>query len=378
MKFCIFVFESILEKMNPFGIIYNPNYFCDRKNEVNSLTDNVDNGLNTLIHSPRRLGKTALIQHFFHLLEKGKTWDTIYIDLFSTQNMNDLISLLAETILKKYHSKNIFSGIKTVLKGISPTVKFAPDGSPSVSLNLMENEQKHTLGELMYFLNRRKKPVLIAFDEFQEVAAYPEKAEATLRSFIQHLDNVKFIFSGSSNHLLQEMFYSAKRPFYQSSEVLVLEKIPHEEYKQFISETFKKNKKSIEEEAVNTILEFSEIYTYYTQICSNQCFSKTEKFLTVRDTQKILDEYIESRKADYIQLLNLLPVNQKKLAIAVAKEGAVTQPTALDFIMKYNLPAVSSTLQSVKSLADKEIVYHHNRKYIIYDVFFKQFLVRYY
>ena len=124
--------------------------------------------------------------------------------------------------------------------------------------------------------------------------------------------------------------------------------------------------------------QFSEVYTYYTQICSNQCFSKTKKRLTANDAKKILDEYLESRKADYIQLINLLPANQKKLAIAVAKEGEVAQPTSLDFIMKYNLPAVSSTLQSVKSLADKEIVYHHNGKYIIYDVFFKQFLVRYY
>ena len=364
--------------MNPFGIIYNPEYFCDREKESELLKNNADNGLNTLIHSPRRLGKTALIQHLFHLLEKEKKWDTIYIDLFSTQNMNGLIVQLAEKILRKYHKKNIFQGVTTILKGISPTITLSPDGSPSLSLNLIESQQKQTLEDLMTFLNNRKNPILIAFDEFQEVAAYPEKAEATLRGHIQHLNNVRFIFSGSSNHLLQDMFYSAKRPFYQSSEVLVLDKIKRETYHRFISETFSKNKKSIDDEAVEAILDFSETYTYYTQISCNQCFSKTDKHLSISETSTILDDYLESRKADYVQLMNLLPENQKKVVIAVAKEGTVAQPTAFDFILKHKLPAGSSTLQAIKSLTEKEILYYYQDKYLIYDVFFKQFLARYY
>lgn len=364
--------------MNPFSVVYNSEYFCDREKETVLLKNNAENGLNTLVHSPRRLGKTALIQHLFHQLIKEKKWDTIYVDLFSTQNMNGLITLLAEKILKKYHKKNFIQGVTNILKGISPTITIAPDGSPSLSLNLVESQQKQTLEDLTNFLEKQNKPVIIAFDEFQEVAGYPEKAEATLRSYIQHLKNVKFIYSGSSNHLLQDMFYSAKRPFYQSSEVLVLEKIDRKRYSSFIEETFKKNKKEIVPEALDFILNFSETYTYYTQICCNQCFSKTEKKLTEPECRSILYEYLESRKADYVQLMNLLPENQKKVAIGVAKEGSVSQPTSFDFILKYNLPSSSSTLQSIKSLTEKEILYYYQGNYIIYDVFFKEFLKTYF
>lgn len=364
--------------MNPFGITYNPEYFCDREKETIQLSNNIKNGLNTLLHSPRRLGKTALIHHLFYQLEKEKKFDTLYIDLFSTQNMNGLITLLAEKVLNKYHSRNFFQGVKAVLKGISPVVTFTPDGSPSLSLNLQQSQQKQTVDEIFGFLEKQKKKVVIAFDEFQEVATYPEKAEADLRSYIQLLKNVKFIFSGSSNHLLQEMFYSAKRPFYQSSEVLVLDKIDREIYRSFITKTFKKHSKKIEQDAVDLILDFSETYTYYTQICCNQCFSKTEKMLTAKETGNILKEYLESRKADYVQLFSLLPENQKKVAIAIAKEGVISQPTAFDFIMKHKLPSGSSTLQAVKSLSDKEILYYYQGKYTIYDVFFKQFLSAYY
>lgn len=364
--------------MNPFGITYNPEFFCDRQKETQQLKSNITNGLNTLLHSPRRLGKTALIHHLFYHLEKEKQYDTLYIDLFSTRDMNGLITLLAEKTLKKYHSRNFFQGIKTVLKGISPVVTFSPDGSPSLSLNLQQSQQEQTLDEIFGFIEKQKKQVVIAFDEFQEVASYPEKAEATLRTFIQLMKQVKFIFSGSSNHLLQEMFYSAKRPFYQSSEVLVLDKIDKEIYSRFITETFQKQAKKIDEDAVEAILDFSETYTYYTQICCNQCFSKTEKKLTAIKTQIILKEYLESRKADYLQLFSLLPENQKKVAVAVAKKGVVSQPTAFEFIMKYKLPAGSSTLQAVKSLTEKEILYYYQGKYSIYDVFFKQFLSTYY
>lgn len=364
--------------MNPFDISYNPKYFCDREKETEQLKSNIKNGLNTLLHSPRRLGKTALIHHLFHHLEKEKQYDTLYIDLFSTQDMNGLITLLAEKTLKKFHSRNFFQGVKTVLKGISPVVAFTPDGSPSLTLNLQKSQQKQTLEEIFRFLENRKKKVVIAFDEFQEVATYPEKAEATLRSFIQMIKQVKFIFSGSSNHLLQEMFYSAKRPFYQSSEVLVLDKIDEERYGSFIRETFQKNSKKIEPEAVKAILDFSETYTYHTQICCNQCFSKTEKKLTENEATTILKEYLESRKADYLQLFSLLPENQKKVAVAVAKESEVSQPTAFEFIMKYKLPVGSSTLQAIKSLTEKEILYYYQGKYSIYDVFFKQFLSSYY
>jgi hypothetical protein len=364
--------------MNPFTLNYNSKYFCDRESELKQFTENVINGRNTLLHSPRRLGKSAVIHHFFHHLEKQGKAETLFIDLFATQNMEDLIKLFAEKILEKYHSKNFLTGITKLLKGISTTLSFSQDGTPSLSLNIQENQHESTLHGLFAYLEKRKKKVVVAFDEFQEIASYPEKAEAILRTHIQQLNNLIFIFSGSSNHLLKEMFYSAKRPFYQSCEVIVLDKIKRIKYAGFIKSLFEKGEKKIEKEAIDHLLDFSDVYTYYTQAICNQAYYQTNDKLTEKMAIEISKTYIQNRKADYQSLFSLLPKNHKKVVIAVARKEIVSEPTSIKFIMHNDLPSVSSTLQAVKALAEKEILYKTNEGYIIYDVFFKRFIRMYY
>lgn len=364
--------------MNPFTITYDSQHFCDRDAEIKFLQANIDNGLNTLVHSPRRLGKTALIYHLFHKIEKNRQYETIFVDLFATSEMEDLIKNLSEKILEKYHKKNILEGIKNILKGISTSITIAQDGTPQLGLQIAKSNQDATLNQLLKYLEGRKKKVIVAFDEFQEVINYSEKAEAILRTGIQPLSNVIFIFSGSSNHLLQEMFFSAKRPFYQSAEIMVLGKIKRKKYYNFIKSTFNEYSKSTEPAAIDHILDFTECYTYYTQLISNQVFYQTEKIIAVEKVRQIIAEYLESRKTDYQNLLNLLPENQKKLTISVAKEDIVAKPTAMEFIMKYKLPSISSVAQAVKTLNNKEILYRNQEGYKVYDVFFKRFLQLYF
>jgi len=364
--------------MNPFTLHYDPEYFCDRKSELSQLTENIFNGRNTLIHSPRRLGKSALIKRLFYDMEKRKNYETIFLDLFATIDMEDFIRAFAEKLLFKYHRKNFIEGVKTLLKGLSPNISFSPDGTPSIGLSVNETQQESTLMELFQYLESRKNKVVVAFDEFQEVAVYPEKAEAMFRTYIQELSNIQFIFSGSSNHLLEQMFFSAKRPFYQSVEIMALHKIDRSIYAGFIKNNFEHFNKKISDEAVSHLLDFSDVYTYYTQVVCNHAFSKTDTELTLNDAVRITTSTIENRKVDYQNLLRLLTGNQRKVAIAIAREETVEKPLAIDFIMKNRLPSISSVSQALKALVNKEIVYQTDEGYIIYDVFFKRFLQMYY
>ncbi len=364
--------------MNPFTLKYNPQYFCDREEEINYLNDNIINGINTLVHSPRRLGKSAMILHLFNKLEMKKDYETLYIDLFATQNLQDLTRICGEALLNKYHTKNLVTGIKKLFKGFHASLSFSTDGSPQLSLGLSNDQFELSLRQLFRYLNQRKKPVVVAFDEFQEIAAYPEKAEAVLRSLFQHLNNVSFIFSGSSNHILQNMFFSATQPFYQSTESLVLEKIDKTKYSSFIKNCFNQFKKIISYESVDYILDFTESHTYYTQVLCNQAFYRSEKKLDVEEAMKVAKTYIETRKLDYFSFYNLLPENQQKVIIAIAKEGIVVKPSAVDFLIKYKLPSSSSTLQALHSLSNKEMIYRTTEGYKVYDVFFRRFLEMYF
>lgn len=364
--------------MNPFTLNYQPKYFCDRVSETRQLHEYAINELNTLLHSPRRLGKSALIRHLFHQYEQSDTFETIFVDLFATRDMEGLIRSFAEKLLDKYHKKNLLSGIKILLKGLSPTLTFSREGSPKLGLSINESQQETTLHDLLMYLEKLKKKVIVAFDEFQEIASYPEKAEAILRTHMQELNNVHFIFSGSSNHLLKDMFFSAKRPFYQSTEVIVLDKINRNIYADHISALFSQFNKKIDTEAVNHLLDFSEVYTYYTQVICNQAFYKTDDVLDLEQAMLITESYLENRKSDFHSLFNLLPENQKRVAIAIANKGTVSSPTGIDFLLYYKLPSVSSTLQAVNTLINKEILYRTPDGYVIYDVFFRRFLEMYY
>jgi len=376
-KICKIIIFVQMNYMNPFLLQYHSENFCDRVEEIEKLYNNVSNGINTVVYSPRRIGKTAMIMHFFHQIERSREFETIYVDLFATRNLEDLINKLAREILNKYYKKNILDGIKTALKGLHANLSFSDDGIPQLSIGVGQGQAQHTLEKLFNYLENRNKPVVLAFDEFQEIAKYPERADASLRTIIQHLHNVRCIYSGSTMHMLTDMFFSPNKPFYQSSASLVVNKIDYDVYLTFVISQFTKGGKKITKPAAKYLLDFTEHYTFYSQMICNVAFYKTVNRLETGDAKVIVKDFLESRKLDYYNIYNLLSENQKKVLIAIAKEDKITKPTSIDFLMKHRLPSASSTLQAVNALVDKEIIYKNLGEFTVYDVFLKRFVQAY-
>ena len=129
------------------------------------------------------------------------------------------------------------------LKSISGKFGFDPlSNTPTFSLELGDIDRpEYTLDEIFVYLAKADKPCIIAIDEFQQIAKYPEKnIEALLRTHIQKISNCHFIFAGSERHMMQNMFVSASRPFYHSADILELSAIPDEKYIPFIVGNFNK------------------------------------------------------------------------------------------------------------------------------------------
>ncbi len=368
----------IMKEFNPFNPKYSFDYFCGREKEINRLEANINNGYNTLIHSERRIGKTVMIKYLLNKLEKEGSYETIYIDLFSTSSMSDFIKQLTERILEKYHKNNLLSGIKKLLFGINASFSLDANGIPKVSLSLKNDEIDSTLGQLFGFLNNRKKRIVIAFDEFQEIVFYPEKAEAIIRTYAQYSENISFIYAGSTNHMLRAMFYSASKPFYQSSDIIVLPKIPYETYWAYLESLFMEFKRKIDKNALDFILDFTDRHTYYTQFFCNYVFYKSGKNISLKEVMTHSIELLENRRDDYMGLYRLLSANQRKIAIAIAKEEVVLKPLANNFLHQYKLPTPSSVSLAVKTLIEKEVLYSDDNGVKIYDVFFRRFLNKYF
>ncbi|MDR0871869.1 MAG: ATP-binding protein [Prevotellaceae bacterium] len=362
---------------NPFLITgyYSPEYFCDREKETEKIISALKNGRNISLMSPRRFGKTGLIHHvFYNITEKDKNAACIYLDIYSTQNLNDFVKIFAESILGKVDG-NLEKAMKTFasfFKSFRPTLSYdAISGQPELSVKIEQETAEKSLQEVFSYLQQSDKKCYIAIDEFQQIAEYSEKGtEALLRSYIQFLPNVKFIFAGSRQHLMGEIFLSAKRPFYQSTQIMSLGVVDKERYYQFANEHFSKNKFTISAECFEYIYTKFEGHTWYVQAVLNRLYEYCKKIDNIEVVYYAVQELLEENTYSYQELLNAYTAIQVNLLRAIAKEKVVAQINSGDFVSKYGLKNASSISRTLKKLLDTELIYKSDKGYIVYDKFF--------
>ena len=187
-----------------------PEYFCDRERETEELLRWLVNENNVAIISTRRMGKTGLIQHCFHLKEIKENYYTFLIDIYATKTLREFVFQLGKVILATLKPKGQKAWELFVNSLVSLKAGFSLDmsGMPQWNLELGDiKSPETTLDEIFHYLAVSDKPCIIAIDEFQQVAQYPEKnTEALLRTYVQHCDKAHFIFAGSQRYLMGEMF----------------------------------------------------------------------------------------------------------------------------------------------------------------------------
>lgn len=368
---------------NPFPVVayHGPELFCDREEELQLLTDNFKNGINSLLLSVRRMGKTGLIQHLSNHLEKQKAV-VIYLDIYSTQNLKDFTNQLSGAIMKAFPEK-VSAGKKfmQLIRHLRPTISFdAYTQQPQISFDFAQaKDYEHTLAGMFSFLSDTRMNILIAIDEFQQITAYPEKnMEALLRTHMQRLKNVRFVFSGSSKHILADIFNNSKRPFFSSCSSITLKEIDARKYHDFIISKFKTHKKKISNDAVAFILDFAKLHTYYVQMVCNRVFSATQKAADISLVKAVCYKLLKEQENIYFQYRNLLTAQQWELLKAIAKEGQVAQPTSKHFIRKYDIGTSSHVQRALAALTEKEMVYREDDKkessYRVYDCFLSRWL----
>ena len=370
------------EIQNPFVIsgYRGAHLFCDREKETEILRRNALNGANTTLISIRRLGKTGLIHHLFSSFEKEKKSPVcLFVDLYETQNLRDFANKFTSVIYRAFPEKEtIGSRFRKLLLGMRPVFSFnSLTGEPEIQINYQPPHQpEQTIESLLRFLEQQNVQVLVAFDEFQQVANYPEQnAEATLRSVIQLLHNVNFIFSGSNKHLLAEIFGNAKRPFYASTQFLSLAAIERSKYADFIHRLFAEAERTIDAEAVDFILEWTRSHTFYTQMLCHRVYAKALKNNSLEAVKLVCKEILDEQEAIFMQYRNLLSPIQWSLLKAIAKEQKASSLSSSTFLTRYEL-TLSGSQRALKALLDKEMIYAETTAETTYYQVYNCFLGR--
>ena len=178
--------------MNPFvvGRYVSDKYFCDREGETSFLIKQIENGRNVALISPRRLGKTGLIQHLFHQESIEKNYHAFFVDIYATTSLTEFVYLLGKAIYdelkpkKTVWTERFFQIITSLRAGFKLDMV---TGEPCFDIGLGDIQAPQTtLDEIFAYLETADKPCIVAIDEFQQIGGYEEKnVEALLRTKIQ-------------------------------------------------------------------------------------------------------------------------------------------------------------------------------------------------
>ena len=365
---------------NPFLIAgyHSPEFFCDRKAESSTILEALYNGRNITLIAPRRMGKTGLIHHVFYQLKEQKSdVVTLYMDIYSTQSLGDFVRLFANTVLGQLDSvpQKALNRIGQFIRSCRPVFTFDEiTGTPKVTVDVSPTEEESTLKEIFDYLGSSEKRCYIAIDEFQQIAEYPEKGvEALLRSYIQFLPNVNFIFAGSKQHVMQEMFTSSKRPFYQSTQLLTIGTVNRDEYADFAMAHFAKNNLQLPREVFDAIYDKFDGHTWYIQNLLNRLYGYNRD-VEMASITYAMEQIVAEQSYSYADLLKAYPAGHVRLLKAIAQEGCVKEVLAGNFISKHKLRAASSVSSALKKLVANELVYQTTDGYIIYDRFMGKWL----
>ena len=372
---------------NPFVITgkIEPEYFCDRINESARLVKSITNGNNLVIISPRRMGKTGLIQFCYDKPEISDEYYTFFIDILHTSSLREFTYLLGraiyDTLLPRSHK--IATLFIQTIKSISGKFGFDPvTNMPTFNVELGDIEiPEYTLEEIFSFLAKADKPCIIAIDEFQQIGKYPEKnIEALLRTHIQKISNCNFIFAGSERHMMQEMFTSSARPFYNSAYILELKAIEPSEYIPFVKHHFEKRDKSITTENIEYVYNLFKGHTYYIQRTFNEAFADTaeQEECTHEIIRQAIENMIASNDTIFREILSNIPEKQKALLYAIAKEGEATNITSASFIKSHSLPSASSVQSAAKKLLERDTITQINKIYSVTDKLFAMWMNKIY
>ena len=349
-------------------------YFCDRVVESQVLSQALLNQMNVVITSPRRMGKTALVDFVFDKEDIQKDYFTISVDILHTTCFKEFIYTLGTAIYEKIASrsdkmKRLFI---TTLRSLSASFGYDPiQNTPTFDVKLGDiNMPEYTIKEIFDFIEQADKRCLIVIDEFQQITKYPEKnIEAVLRSYIQKISNANFVFAGSQRTILEEMFLSSHRPFFQSAKLIQLDAIELSIYKAFAIKHFQEGGKDIMPEAIEKTYTTFRGVTLYVQRIMKDAYAMTPNGATcdMGLVDNIIDSFVLENDYRIRELLAYISEPQKEVLYAIHEERQAKSIVSAAFTKKHRLKSPSATQSAALKLLEDDILTRHEKVYSIAD-----------
>lgn len=364
---------------NPFvfGKSVEGSYFTDREEETKRLEANLTHGINTVLISPRRWGKTSLVRK---VIANNKRDDIRYVllDMFYCKSEAAFYHLLANEIIKQTSSKldEWIENGKRFLSNITPKFSFGSDPLNDFSISFEWNPKDGTDIEILQLPEKiaEKKGirVVVCFDEFQQIGTFEDPLifQKKLRSVWQHQQNVTYCMFGSKMHMMESMFSNTSCPLYKFGDILFLKKIPTKEWVAFITSRFSATGKTITEEQAERICNITDNLSSYVQQMAWIVWYKANPVVTDSMIDDAVKDLLEQNKVFFQRDIESLTELQLNFIVALA-DGVETGLTKNEVIREYHLQTSANVQGIKKSLMSKEFIDTDGERIYISDPIFK-------
>lgn len=365
-----------------YGVAVSDYNFIGRERETKRLLDNFKGGINVILMSPRRLGKTSLVKHVCNKLD-DKDIITVYLDIFGCKSEYDFYNKLATEVLKQTASKHElwFEEAKEFLYRLTPKISFSPEPNSDFSISLGITPKTHTPEEVLQMTEtiaiKRKKRIVICIDEFQQIGemSNSKQIQARLRTVWQHQKHVSYCLFGSKHHLMSTIFLHRSMPFFQFGDTISLNKIATEDWVEYIVSHFADGKRTISHALAEEICKFTENYSAYVQQLAWLIFTLKEEGETVTedDVRQAENDLLATNNILFMQMIE--PLSEFQLNFLRAIASGIKKDFGLSEVREeYNLGSYSNITRLKTALLERDLIEKQETEWVITDPIFAKWL----
>lgn len=345
-----------------YGMSVGGDNFTDRIEETKRIKLDFENGINVILISPRRMGKTSLIKKVISEMDSPEI-KVVYMDIYDCRSEYDFYNRFAETMMKSTGNQleQVMENIKRFLVRASPKLSFSPEPNSEFSVSLGITPRDYSPEEILGLPERIAKEqgirIVVCIDEFQQIGEFADSltVQKRLRGVWQHHQHVSYCFFGSKKHLMENIFQSRRMPFYQFGEMLHLKCIPTEYWVPFICSRFEKYGKKISEEYAARICHTVKNYSSYVQQLAWNVMAETEIEVNEESFTEGFNALLEQNSSLFIQQTEGLTTYQLNF-IRLLCNGIHSGFNTQSVVEQYSLGSKSNVDRIKKCLIDRELI----------------------
>ncbi len=345
-----------------FGVKVEGDNFTDRKAETEALLMNFTYGINTILISPRRMGKTSLVEKVCTMVDKQNI-RIVHIDAFGARSEIDFINAFATAVVKATSTvwEEWMENAKLFLGRFVPKISIGQDPLTDFSLSLEYNTANHTTEEVLQLPERiaqeKGYKIVVCIDEFQQIGEFDDSItfQKKLRSIWQMQKDVSYCLYGSKKHMMEKIFLSQSYPFYRFGDIVYLKKISEADWIEYICDRFRVTGKSISEDYARKICQLTDRYSSYVQQLAWFVWLKCKGEVTDDDITFAINRLLDSQESLFIQQTESLSEYQMNFLHAIA-DGIHTGFTASSVLSNYRLGTSANITRLKKALTEKDLI----------------------